>query len=392
MTFHDRGLPAAQSRGGPGAGDAPKVGRLSAGTGAMHKPRPIVLIGCGAVAQQFYLPALRHLESRGEIKVSSLVDPSSTARNVLAQAFPAATQSTSLAEVARLEGALAIIASPPRFHAEQTEQSFEKGWHVLCEKPMASTTAECERMVAGARAANRLLAVGLYKRFFPASAYIHDLIQHQRLGRLKHFTISEGGPFRWPAATPSFFNKAQTPGGVLLDIGVHVLDLLLWWSGEPARFEYEDDAMGGLETNVRLAIEFANGAEGVVHLSRDWKTRNEYRFQFERGEVRWRVNDANGLIVQLDGSPSALRSALVDPLSTRSESPALQPSNPQSFIRQIQNVSAAIDGREALLVPGEEGLRSLRWIEACYRQRTLIDQPWLSEAELARARTLAISL
>jgi len=348
-----------------------------------------VLVGCGAVSQLFYLPTLRALTQRGELAVHSLVDPSASARDVLAAAFPGARPCDSLAACDAPRDSLIIIATPPRFHAAQTLESFGRGWHVLCEKPMASDVAECERMIAAARDAQRLLAVGLYKRFFPSSDYLKTLVDQGQLGRLRSFTIAEGGPFRWPAATTSFFNKAQTPGGVLLDIGVHVLDLLLWLLGEPARFTYRDDAMGGLETNSVVDLHYNDGAHGRVHLSRDWATANEYRFVFERGSVRWKTNDANGLTVELAGTPSALRAQLLAPLPLTPAADVLQPSNPQSFILQLSNVIAAVHGREKLRVSGEEGLRSLRLIAACYRERQWLEQPWLTDAEAARARILA---
>lgn len=323
--------------------------------------------------------------------VHSLVDPAESARSVMSAAFPQAQQFSTLAESRAPEGSLAIIATPPRFHCAQTIEAVGRGWHILCEKPMASSASECEQMVQAARTANRLLAVGLYKRFFPSSRYLKELFETEQLGKLRSYTISEGGPFRWPAASPSFFVKAQTPGGVLLDIGVHVLDLLIWWLDEPTAYRYSDDAMGGLETNSRVDVTHTNGAKGAIHLSRDWYTPNHYRFVFERGVVGWKVNDANGVTVQLSGTSSALSSQLTTPLgrSLTEPSPRSQATNPQSFIAQLRNVVSAIQGREPLQIPGEEGMRSLRFIEACYRERTLMRQPWFTEAEAERARQLA---
>lgn len=354
-------------------------------------PTPIVLIGCGAVAQQFYLPTLRTLSAAGELVVHSLVDPSAAARQPLAQAFPHAKQVDSAAQVDAPAGSLAIVASPPRFHAAQTIEAFGRDWHVLCEKPMASTVAEAEQMITAARSSQRLLAVGLYKRFFPSSRYLKSLFASGQLGALRSFTIAEGGPFKWPAASPSFFNKTQTPGGVLLDIGVHVLDLLAWWLGEPASFRYADDAMGGLETNSRLEVNYSGGARGVIHLSRDWFTSQQYHFVFERGAATWKVNDANGLTVQLAGAPAGLRAQLVEPLDSVTVEAGMRPqaTNPQSFIAQLRNVVSSIQGRESLLIPGEEGIRSLRLIEDCYRHRHLIDQPWLTPEEAHHAAKFA---
>jgi predicted dehydrogenase len=348
----------------------------------MSSVQSIVLVGCGAVSQQFYLPTLRTLAGAGELKVAALADPSDDARGILARAFPQAQSVKSLAEVRADEGSLVVVASPPRFHAPQTLEAFDRGFHVLCEKPMASTAADCDTMIAAAKKAQRLLAIGLYKRFFPSSALLKELFTRENLGALRSFTIAEGGPFRWPAATPSFFQKSQTHGGVLLDIGVHVLDLLIYWLGEPTSFSYFDDAMGGLETNSRVQLKYANGACGTVQLSRDWATPQEYRFVFERGLASWKVSDGD--------SSSAMRGQLLTPLSPNLDDVAaeVQPTNPQSFIQQLRNVLAAVRGEEKLLVPGEEGARSLRFIEACYREKKFLEQPWFTAEEAQQARKL----
>ena len=85
------------------------------------------------------------------------------------------------------------------------------------------------------------------------------------------------------------------------DLGVHVVDLILWWLGEPAEFTYEDDAMGGFEANCRLHLEYPNGCLGEVRLSKDWENENHHTFYFENGFVRWKVGDANGIQICLEG-------------------------------------------------------------------------------------------
>jgi predicted dehydrogenase len=360
---------------------------------SLSSPRRVILIGCGAVARQFYVPALRALQNAGLLRVSAIVDPSVAAREFIARSFPKAGQAAALEQTTAPAGTLAIIASPPLFHASQTIAAFERGWHVLCEKPMASSLGEAEAMVAAAQHHQRLLAIGLYKRFFPSSRYIRSLCRDWELGPLTHFTISEGGPFRWPAG-PSFFDRSQTRGGVLFDIGVHVFDLLGWWLGEPTQVRYSDDAMGGLETNAFVQLNYAGGAQGRIHLSRDWETAQQYRFVFERGIVTWEVNDANGLTVQLAGAPSALQGRLVTPQTEAVypvDSQSLE-TNAQCFILQLANVVAAIAGDEPLLVPGEEALLSAKLIDQCYAHRTLVDQPWLTPAESAHAHECSSAL
>ena len=263
----------------------------------------VVLVGCGAVSRFFYAPSLVALEASGLLKVEALVDPAPANIEPLAELFPRATKAANLADLP-LASRLVVIASPPKFHAPATIHALKNGATVLCEKPMASTVAEAETMVTAARASGSLLAVGLYKRFFPACEALKGLIEKESLGKLQRFTIEEGGKFGWQAASDSFFRKSVTPGGVLLDIGVHVLDLLLWWLDEPEAVRYEDDAMGGQEANCSIELTYRNGARGEVRLSRDWQTRNEYVFYFERGVVRYKVNEAQHLEIMADGMPT----------------------------------------------------------------------------------------
>lgn len=358
-----------------------------------HTPAeiPVVIVGCGAISRFFYASALAALAEPEALRVVALVDPSEENVRHVAEVFPTARKFRSIEEAEIGSSHLVIVASPPRFHAHQSIHALERGAAVLCEKPMAASLEDAEAMAVAAE--DGILAVGLYRRFFPACEAIRGIVQKQTLGRLKSFVVHEGGPFSWQAASESFFRRAATPGGVLFDTGVHTLDLLLWWLGEPDGFVYKDDAMGGLEANCRLALEYADGCRGEVRLSRDWKTENRYTFFFERGMVRWTVNEANKLDISIDGMPATLRGDLVNVSETagRMFNDGHARTNPQSFIEQIRNVAATMRGQETLRVPAAEGIRSLRLIEQCYRERKLMEMPWLTPAEAAEARRMALA-
>lgn len=350
-----------------------------------HAPLPVVLIGCGAVSRLFYAPTLRALEAAGWLRVTALVDPAEAAREQLAKDFPDAAPASLLARADAPRGSLAIIASPPRWHAEQAVAAFARGWHVLCEKPMAASSTEAGRMITAAADAHRVLAVGHYKRFFPSSHVLKSLCGSAApLGALQSFTLAEGGPFTWPAASPGFFQRNETPGGVLLDIGVHVFDLLLSWLGDPDDFTYADDAMGGLEANAVVSLRYG-AVHGRVQLSRDWPTAQNYRFVFAHGTVDWTVNEANGLRVKLDGLPWSLQGTLRDAAG------AAAATNPQSFIAQLQQVITAVHRHQPVLVDGREGLRALRFIEDCYARKQLLPQPWLGANEQPAVPAKALS-
>lgn len=335
-------------------------------------PVSLALVGCGAVSLIFYQPALRELRRHGLVNVLAVVDPRADARDALAAALGAAASAT-LDEALALRPELLIIATPPALHRVQSEAAFAAGCAVLCEKPLAATGADADAIVTSAARSGRLLAAGHYKRFMPAHRALKTLIDRQTFGPLLEATLVEGGKFSWPAATDSFFLREQTPGGVLLDLGVHTLDLLRWWLGDPVDFTYADDALDGLEANALLHATFASGASVRLRLSRDWRTENVYVFRFARATVHSRVNASNQLEFTLDGLPMTLAAELREPLPGRPAPPtrALD-TNPQAFIAQLVDVCAAIRENRAPFVPGIEGAQALRWVEACYARRTTL--------------------
>jgi predicted dehydrogenase len=345
-----------------------------------RQPLNIGVIGCGAVTDQYYLPALKVLEQEGLARPSALFDPDAEGLSRAGLAFPRAKRATSLEAFLQCPAELVIVASPPTFHAKQTIAALQSGRAVLCEKPMAITAADCEAMVKAAQEAGQLLCVGLMRRAFPATQTIRNILQGGMLGPLRLFRCFEGGPFRWPVRSASYFDKRTSGGGVLIDIGPHVLDLLGWWLGPPKEISYQDDAMGGVEASCRIHLAY-DGFAGEVRLSRDWHRPNRYHFEGMRGWLGWTVNDADQIewgfpetsyaaaaqlrdVGSIDGLPGQGRAA---------------PNFLQSFLAHLRGVVAAARGEIAPMVSGAEALESMRLIEHCYRIRTLLPMPWLHE-------------
>jgi predicted dehydrogenase len=355
-----------------------------------NNPVQVVLVGCGAVSQTLYSFALHALEKLGEAKVRALIDPSDSQRLQLLKSFPGAATYTDLSQCPLDPDTLVIVASPPKYHAEHSKFALQQGVTVLCEKPIARTSDEAGSMIAVSEQHETLLAVGHFRRFFPASQMLRTIFERRPFGNLKQFSIHEGGKFAWGVTSPALFQRDYTPGGVFYDTGVHVIDLLLWWLGEPLESTYSDDAMGGLEANCRLDLTYAGNARGTVRLSRDWATSNQYIFQFEGGKVVYDVGNANRLGLLIDGLPLMFGGDLFS-IDTTSTAVMSQPTSsaPQSFTRQLQNVINAMRGEEPLLVSGNEAIRSLRFIEDCYRKRSLIEMPWLDPVEWDAALCLS---
>ncbi|MEX0599317.1 MAG: Gfo/Idh/MocA family oxidoreductase, partial [Rhodothermales bacterium] len=275
---------------------------------------------------------------------------------------------------------LAIVATPPRYHAAHTKAALEAGLSVLCEKPMATSIDEGRAMVDAAKAADRVLAVGFIRRFLPTTGAIHTLLRRGLLGEVTSVTGFEGDVFRWPVSSPDYFSPPE--GGVLSDIGSHALDLLRWWMGDPEEIEYEDDATGGVEVNCRIRMKWAGGATGMLRLSRDWARPNEYHIQCTGGWIRWCVDSADTLQIGIADGRYGFDARIMD---AAGDGNARAATFEDGFAVHLRNVAAAHRGRAVPVVPGEEGLQNLRLIERCRQQRKRMLMPWLSEAEWSGA-------
>jgi predicted dehydrogenase len=339
----------------------------------------IAIIGCGAVVERFHGPALSALADCGQVDVVALCDPDVARLSALAETFPRAATLTALTGVPSTRPDLALVASPAGLHADHSIALLDAGIHVLCEKPIAARTADAERMIAAAARARRVLAVGLFRRFFPSARLVRDLVLSGRLGALQSGTILETGGFHWPFRSTSAFLPELTPGGILLDIGVHVLDLLTWWFPGVRITAYEDDAMGGAESTALATLHVAHSPV-MMRLSRDWPMAGRYDFKFEHGRIVWDAVDPVNVQLEYHG-PSAHVRLLAGAVPAQSWG--------DCFRAQLENAIAAVRGESAPLVSGADAVRSLLLIEQCYRRRTLLNSPWFTDAEVKAAHEAA---
>jgi predicted dehydrogenase len=114
-------------------------------------------------------------------------------------------------------------------HAEQTIAAAERGKHVLCEKPMALSVAECDRMIAACRANDVKLGVAYYRHFYPVVRRVKELIDSGELGVP---VVAQINAFEWfdPAASDPrawLLKKNLSGGGPMFDFGCHRIEVLL---------------------------------------------------------------------------------------------------------------------------------------------------------------------
>ena len=326
----------------------------------------LAIIGCGAVTEIFHLPAVA---ANDRVELTALVDKSEARAARLADSFNAPFVASDHRDVlGRAEAA--VVAVPNHLHASVSLDLLRQGVHLLVEKPMALTAADCEEMVATARSSDVVLAVGLIRRFTHGAAFVKSALEQKILGEVTGFDFREGAPYGWQVTSDAPFRKGAG-GGLLADIGVHVLDLVLWWLGDIEASAYADDALGGVEAECELELTLESGVGGKVELSRTRELRNSYVIRGERGtlEVGTGANPDVGL--HLAGQDAALSGQAIPPHGVPDRRMK------DLFIRQLADFAGAVLEAKPPFVPGSEGQRSVQLIEACYAVRQVLRYPWV---------------
>ena len=126
-----------------------------------------------------------------------------------------------------------IIGTPNVYHASYTIAALRAGKHVFCEKPMATSATDCRAMIRAAKKARRILTVGYTRRFMPATEMVKAKVDAGELGTIYY---AESKWFRRrgiPGYGGWFTTRRLSGGGPLIDLGCHMLDLVLWFLDHP---------------------------------------------------------------------------------------------------------------------------------------------------------------
>jgi len=229
------------------------------------------------------------------------------------------------------------IATNNSTHAEFTVQAAAAGKHVLCEKPMAPTVAECQQMIDACRSNHVRLMIAYRKYFEPASLDLKLLVDSGKLGRLKiiHASFSiylrpGGGRSDW------HFDHKLAGGGALPDVGVYCINTVRWVTGkdpvEASAFQWtvDPEIFQEVDENVAFRLHFPEGlimqgsaswggaTESFIHIigEKGWATlspafqADEERRLFGRIGGRWfekKYKVMNEVALELDAFADCIR-------------------------------------------------------------------------------------
>lgn len=253
------------------------------------------------------------------------------------------------------------IVLPNSMHMEYVLRGAKTGKHILCEKPMAVSSAEAEKMIAACKAANIKLMIAYRQQYEPMNREIVKMVKAGKLGTLRSFIATnsqnEGDPSQWR------LKRALAGGGALPDVGVYCLNAARFLTGEEPMevfgqvFQPKDDPrFAEVEATCSFTLRFPSGLLASCNTGY-----GAHRSQFLRleGSDAWaELNPAFGY------TGLKLRtSRLMDGHDTLME-PKIEEKD--QFALEMDHMASCVLENKEPHTPGEEGLRDHRLMEAIY--------------------------
>jgi predicted dehydrogenase len=249
------------------------------------------------------------------------------------------------------------IVLPNGMHAEYTVRGLQAGKHVLCEKPMANTPAECQQMVDAGRKADRKLMIAYRCRYEPFNREAIRIAQSGDLGPtqiiLADAGFKAGDPSQWR------LNKQLAGGGSMMDIGIYALNATRYLTGqEPAEVNamiYStpgDPRFKEVEEHVNFQLRFPSGI--LANCSSSYGYFHQSHFRVMGTEARLCLDPAtwySGLRMWIERDNTIEQKDLPEV---------------DHFATEMDHMSDCVMQNKQPLTPGEEGLRDLTIIAGIY--------------------------
>jgi predicted dehydrogenase len=321
-----------------------------------HKMYGIALVGLGSYATYELAPAL--LQTRNCF-LAGIVTGTPAKEKIWAEKYSIAQKNIynyqnfdSIADNTDID--IVYVVLPVFMHKEFTIRAAKASKHVICEKPMAISVHDCEEMIAACRQANRILSIGYRLHFEPYNMEMMRLGQQKVFGKVKTIECENGfvyggDPNAWR------LKKAMAGGGGLMDMGVYCIQGARYVTGEePAYVTATEEKTNPVlfkevDETIYFNLEFPNGAiaKGVSSYN---KKLNHLKATAEKGWIEltsaYRYGGMRGATSKgpMDFDPNVNQQAL-----------------------QMDDFTDCVRNNKPTRVPGEEGLKDMKVVEAIYR-------------------------
>lgn len=308
-----------------------------------RKPVRVGMIGAGSIAQEHF----RALAATGRAEIVGVADINLAAASKAASEY-GGKPVVNLRELLETEPEAVIVCTPPNQHADQTEEALAAGVHVLCEKPMALTLADCDRMIVAAKRAGRQLMIGQALRYYAGPKTLIEIARSGELGEIVSCWVTRVSYYRTEGAPPWRFNP-RIGGGTVVEWGVHEIDLLRMIGGEVksvyAQVAHTRPEAPDFDDHAHAVLTLGNGVIGRLDLA----TSSHY------DETTRGIAGTEGAAWCGWGDVSLRRAGHDDVEIVKPRMPVVAESVNAAMYMQADQFLRAIQTGTPVPIPGEEG-------------------------------------
>jgi UDP-N-acetylglucosamine 3-dehydrogenase len=312
-------------------------------------PVRLAILGAGTIGA---IHGLCSLEAP-EAQVTAVWSRTPQRAQSLAERLGAVACASIAETVARPDVDAVMVCTPTFLHREHALAAMAAGKHVLCEKPLARTLDEARDLIDAAQVAGVDLHVLHVVRFFPEFRRLHDLVTDGAIGRPALVRMSRAASF--PRGSGDWHNDLEASGGVVLDMGIHDLDWLLWTLG-PASRVYARGLLGQARPFLDyglITVRLANGA--MAHIESSWAEVEGFcvhgEISGDGGMLSYDSRDSTALQVTHREVNVIAPPGVNVPTAHTAESP---------YVSQLRHICLCIRGEQDPAVPAEQAVEALR--------------------------------
>ena len=243
------------------------------------------------------------------------------------------------------------VVLPPSMHAEYTIRGASTGKHIWCEKPMAPSVSDCESMIKACKENKVTLALGYRCQHDPNVQAYMQVAKDQRFGKVRMITSAAGYV---DGRTTHWKQKKAMGGGVMGDMGVYAIQGARLATGEEPILVHartsttRPEIYHEVEETAMFHLEFPSGALAACHTSFGINM-NHLQVNYEKGWVKMEPHSA------YNGNKGSMSDGTMINFSLENQQ-----------AKQMDEDAEAILNNKQMIVPGEEGLRDIRVVEAVY--------------------------
>lgn len=340
----------------------------------MNKCR-IVIIGCGAITQEWHLPILA---GDSDFEIVALVDRNESMLRELSEKYNIKSTYSDYNDVPLSSVDAAVVATPVSLHFQISRFFLENQKHVLVEKPIALNYEQSKELVEIAKAKKVVLSVGLYRRLYPSVGVLKQLMETKELGSLQSVEFNWGAVYNWSATSLGNMKKELAGGGVLMDLGPHALDWLTELLGPQLELiDYSDDALGGIDADCSLSMQVNVDGKTIpvqLNLSRLRNIGGELILNFTDGTAELSVGSRFDVDIVKNHGTTNLNFKARQNMSR-------EPEWFETFKAEFDDFKQAIFNHSLPVLSGQSVLPAMRIIDECYSKQTPNIQPWVAVSE-----------